>query len=199
MDTSAQQSNFQFQTRTHLNNLRKIQICDWLGIKRWKKRGNILRFFGGSYKIGTDCWILLSNEIKSEEKQVWAVFWGMIKVLELSAEKYSISSSLKDIGDYVDEDRKQVLTSIEQALPKMVLILGLEFGATLGLENGLGFERTLNAHQIPCFITHHPRDLVAVPANKRQAYTELLKLKQYLNRLKSVNDIKDSFLNIKEQ
>ncbi len=138
-------------------------------------------------KLNARCWVLLQSSLTDpqgrQEPECQKIFEGMLKVLNLNADSYCTSSirelNLKENEGLENIDSVHLLNSLITWCPKTVLVLGSELGAILGqAKESLPFPLPFTLK-----VTYHPNELWREPQKKKQAYRELLELKEVLENL----------------
>lgn len=134
-------------------------------------------------KLNTRCWVLLQSTLENPE--CLTILEGMLKVLNLNVDSYSTSSIREP--DINKVEGIHLLNSLMTWCPETVLVLGSELGRILEqAKETLAFPLPFTLK-----VTYHPNELFKEPQKKKQAYRELLELKEVLDNHKIVRENND--------
>ena len=136
-------------------------------------------------KLNARCWVLLQASI--EDSDSLKILEGMLKVLNLSTDSYC-TSSIRE-SDIEKLDGVALLNSLMTWYPKTVLVLGSLLGTLLQQA-----QQAMESSSLPLpftlKMTYHPSELLLEPQKKKQAYRELLELKEVLEKSENLENRK---------
>lgn len=162
----------------HLN-LSQYDILDAMGIPIWKERLPSSSLIVVDPKIKPLVFVLLHEKINHQDEAQLAIFQGMLKVLGLMNDEYCIAWPRTGTNEGQAASKiniEEIREEIEKCWPETVCVMGESLGRELQ-----NLQRTLQFH---LQVTYHPSELQQDPTKKRQAYRDLLDLKEKLEVFK---------------
>lgn len=145
----------------------QARTLEAMGIEVWVERSDAPVLHIKNPKAGMPCWILLSEPLLPGD-ELETVFINMVKVLNLTADEYCVAFLNPALPINVDN----IVQILKQWFPETVLVMGSELGQALA--------NVSEILQIPLQITYHPNELKVAKDKKRQAYQDLLAVKERL-------------------
>lgn len=143
------------------------------GISIWKERSALFQIQSGEGIIGAKCWVLLHGKIdQNTQIEMQNIFRGMMKVLNLQKEDYTVSF----LQSNFDGNMADLSKTLASWYPKTLLILGSPLAENWKAALGISWH-------CPVFTTYHPQELYQAPDKKKEAYRQLLDLKNTLEKM----------------
>jgi hypothetical protein len=151
----------------NLEHGQKYQVLDAMGLRLWLSKDQAVLvskqpIFCAAYLV------ILPSLLMLDDAETHKIFSGMLKVLAINPGKIAIAG----IRDHLNfsEHKKIIQQEILKWAPKTVLVMGEALAQAIG---------TLDA-AIFLQITYDPMFLKHYPQHKKQAYQDLLQLKERL-------------------
>jgi len=145
----------------------KYQVLEAMGLKSWLPKNQTI-LVSKQPIFCAACLVLLPSLLMLNDVETHKIFSGMLKVLEINLKKIAIAG-IKDTLNFA-EHQKILQQEILKWAPKTVLVMGEALAQAVGPLDAAVF---LQATYDPLFLKDYPQ-------YKKQAYQDLLQLKERL-------------------
>lgn len=158
-----------------MNTDAKYYLLDTLGILQWLPRTSDAVLGSDDPVFCATCLVLMPQAPPEKKSEQHKILTGMLKVLQQPADQIGIA--------WVNDAKIIYPGVLSKAIavwaPYSLLILGQQFSEKIVQKDPHFLDL-----DIPVQITYHPEELQTNPHHKKQAYADLLQLKE---KLKKVN------------
>lgn len=161
-----------------MHNASQLHSLEKIGISYWIDKTSFFPLVITHPVIFASCFVVVLSPPLKEGTEAYKILTGMLKVLALPADEYCIGWISPNLVKSEYTDMSGIFRVFNMLKPKQVLILGKRLGDSLFASLSMGNKN--KPFDFGLEITYHPDELIEKPEYKREAYRELLCLKEVL-------------------